>query len=846
MDETHPYINDIVETEPRAFPDGTVQTVKWYQFKVPIESYDHRVGNIRDFRSIRFIRMFLNDFEKDVNMRFARLELVRNQWRRYRFSLLNPGEYIPVDDDDETQFNVSSVSVEENSDREPVPYVLPPGITREENLGGASANSTFLQNEQALTMEVCPLKDGDARAIFKTLRIDLRQFKRMRLEVHAEPLIGAPAGFEALSDGDLRIFIRMGNDFTENYYEYELPLNITDPDDPRLNTGNLDDIDLREAVWATPIDFPLDSFIQVKKERNFSDASLISPYTIAFGDGTISVIGNPNLGFVENIMIGVRNPKETVGTGPSYCAEIWVNELRLSSINEEGGIAALARLDMKLADLGNFTLSGNMHTIGFGTLEQQIQDRYRDNFYQYDAALSLELGKFFPEKIGLRLPMYASVSQSFSTPEFDPYDFDIDLNEKLDAIRLFYGADSARNYKQTVQDITTVTSINFTNIRIERDRAGKKPKPWDIENFNFTYAFTRSNNQSPILEYDRITRHKGALAYTYSNKPTYISPFEKMIDRKRKYLALIRDINFNPIPNGFNFRTDITRQFGETLMRDLYGDAFIAPTYDKFFTWDRFYGLQWDITKSIKFDYSATNLARIDEPFGAIDTKEKRDSMWTNFWKFGRNVDFRQSMSANYNLPFKKIPILNWVSVKAGYNADYTWRAGTRGLADTLGNVITNSQNRNLNGELNFRNLYNKSKFLKRYNSSSRNTGNEPGIFGNAGKEEEEAAKAFEEFDRKQEEGDFGDDEGDSKDDEKDKDKSKDKKGGVKVANGVADVFIRILLGVKRVSINFTQDFQHHHTRIHANPRVHRAEHRQPGSRYWFRGRAATQSAMVI
>ena len=78
------------------------------------------------------------------------------------------------------------------------------------------------------------------------------------------------------------------------------------------------------------------------------------------------------------------------------------------------------RVDAQLADLGTMTLSGNMHTAGFGTLEQQINERYFDNFYQYAASMSLELGKFFPSDLGIRLPLYASISESFSNPQYDP------------------------------------------------------------------------------------------------------------------------------------------------------------------------------------------------------------------------------------------------------------------------------------------------------------------------------------------------------------------------------------------------------------------------------------------
>ena len=776
MESINPYITDVVVAE-HTFQDGSSDSIKWYQFKVPIDQFDGKVGSIQDFKSIRFMRMFMTGFTDDVVLRFARLELVRNQWRRYQFSMLNPGEYIGNDDGNETDFNVSSVSIEENSARQPIPYALPPGISREQTLGSGSSVSTYQQNEQSLSMQICPLQDGDARAIFKSLNIDLRRYGRLTMNVHAEPLPDAP--LTTLNDGDLHIFIRLGSDFTNNYYEYDLPLTVTKLP---LPAGTTEDEAVREAIWATLIDFPLDSLVQVKTLRNKNEVSPLVPFSITSGtdQGTYTIIGNPDLGYVEEIMIGVRNPKDIGGSGAEFCSEVWVNELRLSNIDESGGWAALARADVKLADLGNFTLSGNLHTAGFGTLEQQIDERYKDNFYQYAASLSLELGKFLPQGVNLRLPLYASISESFSNPEFDPYELDVDLQQKLDEISTTYGADSSDLYKRSVIDYIAVKSINLSNIRFERgDKAGD-PHLWDKENFDLTLAYSQEYNSNPILEYDIVDRYKAALGYSYSQKAKYILPFEKVIDKKYKWLTPVRDFNFNLLPTGYSFRTELNRQYGETLMRDVYGDGLIDPTYDKYFTWDRFYGLKLEPAKSIKIDFSATNNARIDEPYGALDTKEKRDSLWNSFYDFGRNINYRHTVSATYTLPISKLPIFSWITIKANYNTSYGWVAGSIGIADTLGNTINNTQSKSVNGEFNFRNLYNKSKFLKQYNSNT-----SPKAEKKSGKGDEEAT------------------------DEKaaDENTKTAKKPSTPTVSPPVETLVRLLISLKRMTVNYSQNY---------------------------------------
>lgn len=711
MDVGDSYITDKVEATVN-LRNGNQETVTWYQFKIPIDAYDNKVGNIPDFRSIRFMRMFLTGFEDPVVLRFARLELVRSQWRRYRQSLLQPGEYIPSDNIGDTYFNVSAVNIEENSDRQPIPYVLAPGIEREQLLG--AQNYVALQNEQSISLEVCDLQDGDARAVYRNIDLDLRLFRRMRMFIHAESLLGEVP----VNDGEVTAFIRLGSDFKDNYYEYEIPLTITEPGitDPQL-------------IWpeANEMNFPLDSFVLAKQLRNEADIPPNQPFTITDDRGNnITIVGNPDLGLVQMAMLGIRNPKaigETGDDGSSKCAEVWFNELRLTGFDEEGGWAALGRVDIQLADLGSLTLSANMHTIGFGQIEQKLDQRYRDNFFQYDVSTNLELGRFLPDATGLRLPMFASLSQSFSTPQYDPYEMDIKVDDKL----RFLEADERRDYRRTIQDLETIRSINFTNVRRISPREDFTPRIYSIENWNLTYAFTETQRSDPFIESDLIQRHRLSLGYNFAPTANYFTPFENLFgSNSSKYFDLIKDININFIPSNLRFSTDFNRQFGEQQLRMLGDEEFpIDPTYNKNFTWDRLYGFQYNPFRSLNIDFSATNRARIDEPEGRLDTREKRDSVWRNVQDFGRNIEYSQSASANYNVPINKIPILDWIQLRTGYATTYNWRAGPLFMTpegelgpSPYGNTIENSQNVRINGEFNLRNLYNKWTFLRPYNSN--------------------------------------------------------------------------------------------------------------------------------
>jgi cell surface protein SprA len=699
------YIVDKVTTRGVKMPNGTYEDESWYQFKVPIREYEHRVGNISDFRSIRFMRMFLTGFQDSAILRFARLELGRNQWRRYQFSLQTPGEVIPEEDQKNIDFTVTSVSVEENSNRAPIPYVIPPGVDRQQS---QTANNQSIQlNEQALSLQVCHLPDGDARAVFKEVGVDMRQFGRLRMFIHAE----TQENQTPLKDGDVRGFIRLGSDFTDNYYEYQIPLKVTAP-------GSKD----ATQIWPEQnmMDVALNDLVNAKTERNTKGIPSYIPYSVTDSKGnTIMVVGNPNIGDAKTIMLGVLNPKKTANSpaddGLPKCTEVWFNELRMTGLNEKPGYAATGKLNVQLADLGSVRLSGSMHTQGYGNIDQKLNQRFRDNFYQYDASTNLNVGKLMPRSWGVQLPVFFGYTESVSNPQYDPYDLDVKFKDELSRARDQAQKDSM---KKAAQDFTSITSFNLSNVRIlgNPDKQNAKPKPWSVKNFDLSYAYNRQFKRNPLIEGDELTNQKLGLGYTYNIKSKPIEPFKSLIKSRSKWFSLIKDFNFNPLPSNFTFRTELNRIMDETQVRSV-GDgiATIEPTYYKNFTWMRDYNLRWELTRSLSFDYHATNQSRIDEPYGRINTAAKKDSLWDGISSFGRNTAFAQTFGAAYNVPLQKLPLTDWTNLRVNYSANYNYTAASQ-LARTLGNTIGNTQGIQVNGELDFRALYNKQRWLRAVN----------------------------------------------------------------------------------------------------------------------------------
>lgn len=781
-----PYLADVRSVE-LDNEDGSKRNVKWYYFRVPIRDYTSQIGEL-NFRNIEGIRMYMTDFKQPTILRFARLNVVRNTWRRYNTSLFEEGEYQPNDNTTDSFFELSAINVEENSGRQPIPYVIPPGIIRE-NIPALN-NISVLQNEQSLLVQVGQLQDGEGKGVFKRLDVDMRQFKNLEFFVHAESLNSPIVGTcEGLKDKDMRAFIRLGDDFQNNYYEYEIPLYTTKPDD----LGSADTVTLQNLIWPEEnrVKIRLQDLVDVKVQRNFDpEGSATKPYSVTKTiPGTtrtyrITVVGSPDLGDAKLAMLGVRNPLRNSQTqneddGDNLCAEVWFNELRLTELDQSAGYAAIARADIKLADLGNVTLAGKMHTAGFGTLDQEIQDRFLDNYYEGNASATINLGRMLPKTVGLQVPIYAGYTQTLSQPKYDPYDGDVLLKQNIDSIRLYHGEDSARLARKQRQTITTTKSINVTNLRKDRVKPNLKPKVWDVENLSATYAYTQTETTDPYIESDLERRHKGSLVYNYSTRPAYIAPFSKLIKSKSRYLALIRDFNFNFVPTNVNLRSDVNRQIGILQLRPLsLGEEPIAPLYEKIFTWDRGYGLKYNPTRSITFDFNATHRSIIDEPQQGATP---RDTLWANIKRLGRPRQYTQNAVLSYNVPMDKIPFLAWTQIRTKYGSTYTWDGSPLAMSDTLGNMVRNSQDFEINGELNFVKLYASIPFLKKLDT--------PAKANNKAKTKDEKGKTPDNKDK----------------DDKTKDKKKDKNAGNGGMSAGARFILRPLLSLRRVSLTYNE-----------------------------------------
>lgn len=706
------FVNDKVTSSVK-LADGTTQTYTWYQFRVPITSYQSAVGGIQDFKSIRFMRMYMTGFADTTVLRFAELQLVRGDWRAFN-SDNNPANIIadpaivnPVTD--HSTLVVGTVNIEANGNRQPIPYVVPPGIQRQTNYSGINANTKL--NEQSLSLTVNNLTDGYSQAAFKTFNNDLRNYKHLQMFVHAEALPAA-----TLNNGDLHTFIRLGIDYTQNYYEYEMPLTVTQPGSSNPN-----------SIWpaVNQVDLELDLLTNAKLARDNAKYKgqpwpLTLPYTITVGNARITIMGQPDLSRLTTVMLGVRNPYKgnnpTNDDGLAKSGIVWFDELRLTDFNQRSGWAAIAKADVKLADFADVTVSGGEQTAGFGTLDSKIEDRSLDNNSNYSVSANVELGKFFPDKSGVHIPTYINVSSQVSKPLYDPASPDILLSQTLKQATSTKQRDSIKNAAETV---TQRKSINFTNVHVAKTNPTAPNKVYDISNFNATYAYTDYEHHDFNTLQDFEKTYRLELAYNYTNKPNYFMPFAKIV--KSNLLQVFKDINLSLAPSRLNFSIDFDRFDSETTLRNNDPDNIIAipSTFNNTFTITKVFGIGWNLTKSLSLNFDATNLSTVDEPQGPL-TGLNRDTLYNNLAHLGRTTNYNHTFGATYAIPFSKIPYMDWITANASYSAHFNWLAEPGFSVDdpqfNVGNSIQNSRTILFNPTFNFTTLYNKFAFLRTNN----------------------------------------------------------------------------------------------------------------------------------
>ena len=738
----HPFITDVRENVKVKVPNGEQITTRWIQFKIPVQKgyyedtqfseYFEAINSIEDLRSIRFMRMVLKGFSQPTVLRFGTLDLVRGDWRRYNQKL---NDDLPTNKN--TTVDISTVNILENENRIPVNYILPPDIQREQ----VNNNNTIVrQNEQSMSFRVCDLQPMDYRAVYKNVNVDIRQYKKLKMFIHAESIAGQESlpGEGTADEFDQRMvaFLRLGTDFKDNYYQIEVPLKPTEYSE---STGNRL---TAEAVWqpeSNSIEVPIKLLAKLKAaainngsvgrvsyfDEDLNPVGEYSPISglPGFKKYKFAVRGNPSLGSIKTLMIGVKNPSQNLGD--ELCGEVWFNELRIAGIDSQGGWAATGALDANLADFATVAATAGLSTIGFGAIDQTPNQSNREDMKQYDVITNINAGQLLPEKWGIQIPLSLNVGETFITPEYDPFYQDILLQDRLDATVRSSQSDSIN---QQAIDYTKRKSISFIGVR--KNKTGDRPtRFYSPENFDFSYAYNEMSHHDYEIESQKDQTLQLGTNYGHSFKPVEINPLRKVkfLNRK-KYWQWLKEINFNLMPSSLEITSNINRNASSQRFRKVYmegvNNAEQIPLPDlqlRNYLFDWSYAINHNLTRSLRFTFTATNNNIVrnflqDESGSGFGRVNKSLTIWDGIWDTGQSDRHFQSLSLNYKIPLRLIPFLSFIDANYNYTGDFSWQRGSNAMSavtnengQQLGqiNTIQNANTKTLTGSISFSRLYN-------------------------------------------------------------------------------------------------------------------------------------------
>lgn len=719
----NPYIVDQVKVG----ATGERPETTWYLFRIPIRKYTRKSSDSPNdsFKSIRFMRVVTTDWEQPVVLRFATLQLVSNQYRTYAYKINDTtSRYheVPLDTLSRTTLKSATVSIEENGcpsgvdcgDTKQYPYAVPPGFVRDVNYA-TQARMEF--NEQSLSLTVENLAPKDSRGVFKNTDLDLNMYKRIKMFVHMHT--------EESNADSLGMFLRLGTDLKNNYYEIEIP---------RLEKTARGAVS-PTLIWPeqNEIDVPLEELRGLKLRRNRDPRVDKSNFHQEYSeyvniDGTasgteapvmrryrISVKGNPDLSKVLSMMIGVRNNGHEE---KDYT--VWADELRAFGFDaQDKGSAGLVSVDLKLADIGSLMLAGNFRNFGFGSVQDKISNRLREDSYSYGGILNLSLDKFLPMKWGLNIPFFMNYDRQVSVPGFNPLDRDIRLDEALENGNLNPYQENLT--RQLVSDMSTTTGFNFMNVGKVKTGNNTKSHIYDIENFSFSYAQNRIYRSNILMANNDQSFTSAGMTYRYSPKAFNWEPFSKAAGLDSSMFKFLKPFTISPVPTLIYFDLYNEQVFYRTRYRDQLLQDLPDENLIKYYYGNRRYELGWNILRNITLTYNAHMQAILDDVDGMV-TAEQDVKFGSRLFSRGRAKNYNQSIKAVWRLPLQDIYLLDWINASATYDNRYSFKSVAFGQPTStgseyqFGHLLENGRDFGVDGRVDLVRLYNKIGYLRRAN----------------------------------------------------------------------------------------------------------------------------------
>lgn len=550
----------------------------WYLVRIPVRSEEREsIGGIEDFSLIESIRVWTEGHTRPATLRFATLELVGSQWLKSdRVGIQEQG----VSTETQLPEGAPRLFIETiNNEENPTQYAIPFGavVSRTPDISG----NLIRQREQSLVFRVEDFQDGSSRAIYKpfsTNPLDLTKYSNLRMFAHAE-------GFER--QDSVRVFIRLGGNETEDYYEYEQSLYPYEI--PDLGPGTSPDPD---SLWQTnvpagngtidlnSINIVLSELNKLKVARD-NDPSI--PIDERYTDSTvpegappgsrITIRGNPTIQNISTVVVGLRNAQGG-STAPLENLEVWFNELRVTGYDEESGWSAYARATFQLADVASLNARFSRQTDAFGELGSGLGDRSFNNTQDYSILASFNAHKLLPERFGWNIPVSLSIQENMNTPRYAPRRGDIRVEELVAQAEEDpnLSAEERENRIEQIRGESETTSFTRSiRVPVSKSGSGSDILRYTLDGMSLVYTNTLGRTRSPSFLFNDSDRWSTTFTYRLNvPRARTIRPF--WFTDEIPILGILGQLRLNYLPQSFTFTADADRTVRRDQEREQFDD----------------------------------------------------------------------------------------------------------------------------------------------------------------------------------------------------------------------------------------------------------------------------------
>lgn len=543
----------------------------WYLVRIPIRTADRRtIGSIQDFSRVESMRLWTEGHDVPVTLRFATLELVGSQWRSSdRVALREDAQGRPVEQpgSDGSRLTIASVNNEENDDV----YEIPLGtiVPQTQTTSGQRQNI----REQSLVLQVDSLDAGRQRAIFKSVsNLNLLKYTNLRMFAHLHGMLDSGLALDTPDRGRVRLFVRLGANQSDDYYEYEQP----------LTPSRLDPAASSDDLWRPDengINIQLSALNQLKVARdegdydsrnvlytdNASVPGLPAPEAFAPAGTRLGIKGSPSLQNVNTIVIGVRNASGEL----IESATLWLNELRATGYDEEGGWAALANAEVKLADLARVSANVQSQTDGFGSLSSTLNERQQNDVLDWSLLTELYADQFLPARYGWSIPVTVQLQSQTATPRYAPSRGDVRIEEILDQIDANQNLSESERDRQreaVIRRAQTHRTSRSLTARLQKQGSSAWLMRNTLDALSLSYSYADAQARSPQQRLDDNWRWTGTMQYRLrADRPRPVRPLGFLDETP--VLGALSDLTFNYLPQSLSFSTSASRRFFEQQAR---------------------------------------------------------------------------------------------------------------------------------------------------------------------------------------------------------------------------------------------------------------------------------------